>query len=127
LELLGDPLLEKVFYNFIDNSIAHGEKVTRVRLYTEQMPDCLGLVYEDDGVGISPEMRDHLFEKGMGKNNGLGMFLSREILAITGMTISENGTPGKGARFVISVPLGNYRWSKTHMPEGDRMGIPAVG
>ena len=30
---------------------------------------------------------------------------------ITGITITENGTPGKGARFEITVPDGNYRIS----------------
>jgi signal transduction histidine kinase len=46
------------------------------------------------------------------KNTGLGLFLSREILAITGITITENGTPGKGARFEITVPEGMYRFVK---------------
>jgi signal transduction histidine kinase len=37
------------------------------------------------------------------------LFLSREILAITGITITENGEPGKGARFEITVPKGAWR------------------
>ena len=37
------------------------------------------------------------------------MFLSREILAITGITIREKGTEGKGVRFEINVPKGAYR------------------
>jgi len=39
----------------------------------------------------------------------MGLFLSREILAITGISISENGEPGKGARFEIRVPPGKFR------------------
>jgi len=50
-----------------------------------------------------------LFTRGFGKNTGLGLFLSREILSITGITITENGTPGKGARFEITVPKGAWR------------------
>ena len=38
-----------------------------------------------------------------------GSYPMREILAITGITITENGTPGKGARFEITVPKGAYR------------------
>jgi hypothetical protein len=37
------------------------------------------------------------------------LFLSVEILGITGITIAENGTPGKGARFEIHVPAGMWR------------------
>jgi signal transduction histidine kinase len=46
---------------------------------------------------------------GFGKNNGLGLALSREILSITGITIKETGEPGKGARFEMTVPKGMYR------------------
>jgi signal transduction histidine kinase len=44
-----------------------------------------------------------------GKHTGLGLFLSREILGLTGITITENGIPGSGARFVIRVPAGKWR------------------
>jgi signal transduction histidine kinase len=66
-------------------------------------------VFADNGVGITEEDRKHLFERGFGKHTGLGLFLSREILSITGIAITENGTPGTGARFEITVPKGMYR------------------
>jgi hypothetical protein len=37
------------------------------------------------------------------------MFLIRDILTITGLTISETGEAGKGARFEILVPEGSFR------------------
>ena len=50
-----------------------------------------------------------IFDRGFGKNTGLGLALSQEILAITGITIRETGEPGKGARFEMAVPKGAYR------------------
>jgi hypothetical protein len=41
----------------------------------------------------------------------MGLFLTREILGITGITISETGLYGKGARFEILVPVDYYRFS----------------
>jgi signal transduction histidine kinase len=41
--------------------------------------------------------------------NGLGMTLSRDILAVTGIGISETGIPGKGARFEIHVPAKSWK------------------
>jgi len=41
------------------------------------------------------------------------LFLSQEILSITGITITETGEPGKGARFEITVPKGAYRFTGT--------------
>jgi len=67
------------------------------------------LVFEDDGVGIAPQDKAVLFSKDSGKNTGLGLFLAREILDITGIKISETGEQGKGARFEILVPEGKWR------------------
>jgi signal transduction histidine kinase len=39
----------------------------------------------------------------------MGLFLSKEILSITGITIKESGEPGKGARFEMTVPKGAWR------------------
>jgi len=66
-------------------------------------------VCEDDGTGIPPGEKEKIFERGYGKNTGMGLFLSREILAITGISITGNGEPGKGARFEIRVPPGKFR------------------
>jgi signal transduction histidine kinase len=109
VELLTDPLADKVPYNLVDNSIRHGKKVSRIRMSAEQVGDSMMIVYEDDGVGISAEDRERLFEKGFGKNTGYGLFLIREILAITGITIVENGKVGKGVRFEMLVPPGAWR------------------
>ena len=54
LRVLADSLLSRLFYNLIDNSLKHGEKVTKIRVYHEELGDKLHLVYEDDGVGIPP-------------------------------------------------------------------------
>ncbi len=72
----------------------------------------LVVTFEDDGDGIGAKDKERLFERGFGKNTGLGLFLSREILSITGITITENGEPGKGARFELAVPAGQYRGVK---------------
>jgi len=110
LEIYADPLLEKVFYNLFDNALRYGgEKMTTIRCTFRQEEKSLVLVIEDDGVGIAPEDKAHLFEKGYGKNTGFGLFLAREILAITGITIMENGD--RGARFAITVPEGSWRFT----------------
>jgi PAS domain S-box-containing protein len=109
MEIYADPLFEKVFYNLIDNSLRYGEKLTRIRCTCRENDQGLNVMYEDDGIGISFEDKPKLFRKGFGRNTGLGLFLIREILAITGLTITENGEPGKGVRFEIQVPKNMYR------------------
>ena len=108
-EVYADPLLVKVFYNLFENSRQHGGAVTRIIISHRVTGAGLVITVTDNGSGLSIEDRKHLFERGFGKNTGLGLFLSREILGITGISISEKGTPGMGARFEIVVPEDGYR------------------
>ncbi len=110
VEIYADPLLEKVFYNLIDNSIRYGLTLTTISIYFKQSADGITLVFEDDGVGIPASEKEHIFERGVGKNTGLGLFMTREILLITQIDIRENSIPGKGARFEILVPKGTFRF-----------------
>ena len=113
-EIFADPLFLKVFYNLIDNALRYGgDQMKTIQISSQEIDTGLLIVCEDDGVGISAEDKKKLFTRGFGKHTGLGLFLSREILAITGITIAENGTPGKGARFEITVPKGAYRFTTT--------------
>jgi PAS domain S-box-containing protein len=113
-EVFADRLFEKVFYNLIDNALRYGGAgMKTIRVSSQEIDTGLLIVCEDDGVGITVEDKKRLFTRGFGKNTGLGLFLSREILAITGITITENGIPGKGARFEITVPKGAYRFTGT--------------
>lgn len=109
LEIFADPLIEKVFFNLIDNSLRHGEHVTHIGISCEQEGRDLLLIYTDDGVGIPDSEKEMIFTRGFGKNTGYGLFLIREILSITGFSIQENGAHGKGVRFTISVPAGMWR------------------
>lgn len=111
LEVFADPLLEKVLTNIMQNVIGHGVHATAVRLAYAEGNEGLRLTIEDNGVGIPTEEKNMIFDRGYGKGSGLGLFLVREVLSITGMTISENGTPGQGTRFVITVPHGAYRFA----------------
>ena len=74
-----------------------------------ESPDGLIVLWEDDGAGIPVEEKERIFGQGYGKNTGLGLFLAREILSLTGIAITETGEPGRGARFEMKVPKGNYR------------------
>lgn len=109
LSIFADPMIEKALYNIIENSLRHGGTVTKIIIRTEHGPDgSFKIVIEDNGIGIENSEKERIFLKDIGRNTGLGLFLSREILKHSEMTIKEAGRFGKGARFEISVPRG--RW-----------------
>ncbi|MCX6691513.1 MAG: ATP-binding protein, partial [Methanoregula sp.] len=107
------------------NSLRYGEKVTSISLYYEKTPDNLIIIYEDNGIGIKKEDKEKIFRRGSGKRSGFGLFFSREILSLTGITMKESGEPGSGARFEITIPAGMFRFRRnkdeTDTQKGSRM------
>ena len=108
-EVFADPLIVKVCYNLMDNAVRHGGTITSIRFSAEECGDDHVIICKDDGDGVVAEDKEKIFERGFGKNTGLGLALSREILDITGIIIRETGEPGKGARFEMTVPKGVWR------------------
>jgi PAS domain S-box-containing protein len=108
-EIFADPLIARVFYNLMDNAVLYGGKITTIRFSACDHERERIIVCENDGVSVPAEEKEKIFERGFGKNTGMGLFLSREILSITGITIRESGEAGKGVRFEMTVPKGAWR------------------
>ena len=110
LEIFADPLLEKVCQRLFENSVKHGDHVTRIRIWHMATPDGATIFFEDDGIGISAEKKEQIFLRSDGTRASMrSLIFVREILDITGITIRETGEPGKGARFEMTVLKGAYR------------------
>lgn len=109
IEVFSDDMIERVFTNLIENTMEHGSRATTIRFSGEPREKDLVLVYEDNGVGIPVEEKELIFEHTRRGRISYGLFFSREVLAITGLSMKENGEPGKGVRFEILVPEGLFR------------------
>jgi ABC-type amino acid transport substrate-binding protein len=112
LEIYADPLLENVFLHIMDNVIRHATGATRVSLHYQEIPNGILVLIEDNGCGIPAPAKETIFDRGSTGKNGSGLFLAREILSITGISLRETGVEGEGARFEILVPNGEYRFDK---------------
>jgi PAS domain S-box-containing protein len=108
LMVYADPILRKVFTTLIENAARHGGGIQCIKFSCYQNEDTLIISCVDDGIGISLDEKIHIFEHGYGKHTGIGLFLAKEILSITGLSIRECGIPWEGARFEILVPKGKY-------------------
>ena len=112
MEVFADPLINRVCYNLMDNAARYGGSITTIRFSIEERDGNSIIVCEDDGDGVPADKKEQIFDRGFGKNTGMGLYLAREILSITGITIQETGVHGKGGRFEITVPKGGYRFNK---------------
>ena len=107
--MYADPLLEKAFSHLINNAVRNGGHLTTIT-FTENLSETgLSIICKDDGAGIPADIKEKIFDQSIGQFSNIELFLTREILSITGITITENGEPGKGARFEMTVPKGAFR------------------
>jgi len=109
LEIFADPLFKEVVIQLAENAISHGIKIRNLIVTYHESREGLDLILEDDGIGIPADRKQRIFDYDDEGHAGIGLFICREILGVTGMTITETGTEGKGARFVIHVPPDSYR------------------
>jgi len=110
LECYADPLLEHAFFNIFENVIVHSKKATHLTITYQKNPDSLSLFIADNGVGIPDEKKKIIFEKTIPRRTGMGLYLVREILSITGIVIRETGVFQEGACFEIEIPARGYRF-----------------
>jgi two-component system, NtrC family, sensor kinase len=124
-KVLGDPhQLQQVFVNLINNA-RQAIEACRPRglicITTETCPQGVRISFQDDGPGIASENLAKIFNpffttKDVGKGTGLGLSLSYGFIKEHGGSITVESAPGKGATFVIELPVA---------PEGAATAAPA--
>ncbi|MBN1166616.1 MAG: PAS domain S-box protein [Methanospirillaceae archaeon] len=111
-EIYADRLISRVIFTILENALRHGgDHLTTITISAEVIIDSLQITIADDGSGIPYEEKDAIFLQGYGKNTGFGLYLAREVLSITGISIIEAGEPDRGALFLITIPPGLFRIS----------------
>jgi PAS domain S-box-containing protein len=112
LEIFADMLLEKVFCNLFDTIGDFTNQMPAITISSYENPESGGITItvEDNGTGIPDNKKEQVFWRGYGTGAGSGLFLAREILLITGITIHENGIWGKRTRFEIQIPPQGFRF-----------------
>ncbi|MDD4137202.1 MAG: sensor histidine kinase [Methanoregula sp.] len=126
LEVYADPLFADVLTHLLENSLRHSEgRVKNIVVTGHETPDGLDLCFQDDGTGIPADRKQQIFEYDAGGHAGIGLFICRQIVEVTDMTIQETGSFGTGARFVIHVPPGSYRIEGTS-EEAPPLPLPSI-
>ena len=109
-----DPhLLCRVFRHLLENAARYTPPGGRITLRSRRIADRLEFCVEDSGPGIDPLDLPLIFEKFYrgkksafaGKGTGMGLAITRAILAAHGGSIEAESVPGKGASFRFWIPL----------------------
>ncbi|MGA2735182.1 MAG: response regulator [Syntrophobacteraceae bacterium] len=119
IALQGDPgRLRQILVNLLGNAVKfteRGEVFVRVSaLEREQDYGRLCFEVHDTGIGIAPEIREHIFEAFSQADGtttrryggtGLGLAITKQLCEIQGGGITVESTPGKGSTFRFTVRL----------------------
>jgi signal transduction histidine kinase len=103
-------LLPLVFENLLRNAAVHAGENCLVS-FEVQRQNCIALVrVSDNGPGVSDDVRDKLFQKGVStRGGGLGLYLSKQVVdTLDGSIILAESNPGEGATFEVRLPLVAY-------------------
>jgi signal transduction histidine kinase len=141
--------LKEVLFNLISNALKHTPCGGAIALRVERARDggaagVARITVEDSGCGIAPEELPHIFERfyrienetsGSGRSAvpgaGIGLNICREIVEAHKGTIVAESAPGKGSRFIISLPLSPPSLSASSScgrapSAGDSQGVSAI-
>jgi len=102
----------------VENAAVHG-RPDGIRVTTERVPGAVEIAVVDQGPGVSPEVREHLFDWGSRRagspGHGIGLYSAAELTRGFGGEVRLDGQ-GPGARFVLRIP---------HAPEQEPVDVRA--
>ncbi len=116
-------MVDKVLFNLLSNAFKFtpdGGKI-QVAVVKDPIADKAIVKVEDNGQGMSKENQKRAFEQfyqgesHRSKGTGLGLALSTELVALHAGNIDLWSEPGKGARFEVSLPLGNAHFKEDQL------------
>ena len=126
LRLLCAPEMEKtrvladrdsmlmVFTNLIDNAVKYTPSQGNVGVQVFQNGVFVKVSIEDDGIGMTPEQQEHVFEEFYRAKNdytvqvpgtGLGLSLVKRLVEVHQGHVSLSSEMGKGSKFIVSLPI----------------------
>ncbi|PTL75650.1 protoglobin domain-containing protein [Vitiosangium sp. GDMCC 1.1324] len=100
--------MRQVFVNLLENAVQALGETGSVMLFASAGPDAVELVLEDTGPGVSEPIRRRMFEPLMttkARGIGLGLPLVKRIVERHGGSIAYAPREGRGARFVLRLPV----------------------
>ena len=115
----------QVARSLVENALRHTPEGTRVTVAVEPRGDRVELAVEDDGPGIPPEHRPHVFERfyrvdgTMASGSGLGLAIARELAELMGGTLELSGRHGR-TRFTLVLPAADA------FPRENELAAPSV-
>lgn len=139
--LLGDSMrVNQILLNLLSNAIKFTPKGGSVRLEIRMLRSAsdkiwLRFIVKDSGIGMKKEFLEHLYEPFEQADNGiarkyggtgLGMAITKNLVAIMDGTIEVESQEGAGTTFMVDLPFGVSKVDKKTAAEMEEMRVLVV-
>lgn len=111
VELLADSCIGRVISGIISSSLSRPQKPTVIRFSLQVQQNGYSVIFEDDGEGIPDELKEKIFLREQALQEWPDLYLSKEVLGLSGITVKETGAYKKGGRYEFFCPEGSVRFS----------------
>ncbi len=129
--VLADPArVEQIIWNLLSNAIKFTPPHGRVEVDVAQSGETVSISFTDSGVGIAPEIVDHVFDRFRQADSsshrpfgglGLGLTIVRQLMELHGGTVkAESQGLGQGSTFTLTFP-------RCHADSTSQLQHPLVG
>ena len=139
--LLGDSMrVNQILLNLLSNAIKFTPKGGSVRLEIRMLRSAsdkiwLRFIVKDSGIGMKKEFLEHLYEPFEQADNGiarkyggtgLGMAITKNLVAIMDGTIEVESQEGAGTTFMVDLPFGVSKVDKKTAADMEEMRVLVV-
>ena len=139
--LLGDSMrVNQILLNLLSNAIKFTPKGGSVKLEIRMLRSAsdkiwLRFIVKDSGIGMKKEFLEHLYEPFEQADNGiarkyggtgLGMAITKNLVAIMDGTIEVESQEGAGTTFMVDLPFGVSKVDKKTAAEMEEMRVLVV-
>jgi len=109
--------LEFILNQIIVNAIKYrNNKNPKVKIYVIDIKNGIKLVIEDNGIGISPDEIERVFQKGFtgnigrlnSKSTGIGLYLCKKLCDKLGLLIDIESKINNYTKIIITFPIGSF-------------------
>ncbi|WP_292368955.1 PAS domain-containing protein [Methanoregula sp. UBA64] len=109
LFVYADRQMERVFSRMIENAVMATPLPRVIRISAHEEKSQMVISVEYGGPGICAEDKEQIFRPGCNVSGMRGLFIIREILSLTGISLFEAGETGKTIRFEMGIPPESFR------------------
>lgn len=107
-----EELLMQVWLNVLGNAVKFTPEGGEISVSLRADESWISVVISDNGIGMTPKVRKHVFEKfyqgdpaRAAEGNGLGLPLAARIISLSKGTIEVSSEPGRGSTFTVKLPV----------------------